>query len=84
MNSKQKKTLNSLYDNPVKKTIKWSDVERLIAALGGEVKQGGGSRVRILLGNTSINIHTPHPHNELKPYQVRSIRRLLNNEGITS
>ena len=82
MNSKQKKTFNSLFDSPVKKTIKWSDVERLITALGGEVKQGDGSRVRILLRDTSINIHSPHPQNELKPYQVRAIRTLLNNEGI--
>lgn len=82
MNNKQKKIFNSLFENPVKKTIKWTDVQGLISALGGEVKQGNGSRVRINLGESSLNIHSPHPHNELKPYQVRAIRTLLKNEGI--
>lgn len=82
MNSKQKNTLSSLFTNPVKKTIKWPDVEKLLTALGGEVRQGDGSRVRIILGDGSLNIHSPHPNNELKPYQVRAIRILLDNEGI--
>lgn len=82
MNSKQTKTLNSLFENPVKKSIKWPDVEKLLLALGGFVKQGDGSRIRITLGGSSLNIHTPHPKNELKPYQVRAIRTLLSNEGV--
>ena len=83
MNSKQQKTFNSLFDNPVKKTIKWIDVEKLIVSLEGEVRQGNGSRIRIVLGNGSLNIHSPHPQKELKPYQVRAIRELLSNQGIT-
>ena len=83
MNSKQKKTFKSLFDDPVKKTIKWMDVEKLIVSLDGEIRQGNGSRVRIALGDSSLNIHSPHPQKELKPYQVRAIRELFINEGIT-
>lgn len=83
MNSKQRKTLEQLFDSPVRNNIEWRDVERLIVGVGGEVLQGGGSRVRILVGKQSLNIHTPHPRKELKPYQVRAIRQLLEEQEIT-
>lgn len=83
MNSKQQKTFKCLFDNPVRKNIKWVDVERLIVGVGGQIKQGDGSRIRIVLGEYSLNIHTPHPHKELKPYQIRAIRQLLLEEGVT-
>jgi hypothetical protein len=66
--------------NPILKNIKWVDVKSLILSLDGIIKQGEGSRIRIVLGGISVNIHTPHPGNELKPYQVRVLIKLL--EGI--
>ena len=84
MNSKQQKIFSSLFDNPVKKNIKWSDIEKLIVGVGGQISQGDGSRVRIILGEQSLNIHTPHPQKELKPYQVRAIRKLFIDQGIKS
>ena len=82
MNSKQQKTLKSLFDDPVKKNIKWTDVEKLIVGVDGQIRQGEGSRIRIVLGEQSLNIHTPHPQKELKPYQVRAIRKLFIERGI--
>ena len=82
MNSKHQKTLKNLFDSPVKKNIKWLDVEKLIVGVGGQIWQGDGSRIRIVLGEQSLNIHTPHPRKELKPYQVRAIRKLLIDQGI--
>ncbi len=84
MNSKQQKIFSTLFDNPVKKNIKWSDIEKLIVGVGGQICQGDGSRVRIVLGEQSLNIHTPHPQKELKPYQVRAIRKLFIDQGIKS
>jgi len=80
MNKRQRKTLERILVNPVLKNIKWTDVKSFILSLEGIIKQGDGSRVRIVLGDISVNIHTPHPGNELKPYQIRAIRKLL--EGI--
>ncbi len=77
MNSKQKKALERIFTDPVLKNIKWTDVKTLVEALKGNIKQGNGSRVRIVLNERSLNIHTPHPGNELKPYQVRALRELL-------
>lgn len=81
MNKRQQKTLAEIYAQPIKRNLNWSKVVSLIEALGGKLEQGDGSRVRIVLGNQSLNIHTPHPGNELKPYQVRAIRALLQQQG---
>jgi hypothetical protein len=83
VNNKNQKTLKCIFEDPVKKSIKWSDVEKLIHAAGGTIYQGSGSRVRIVIGEVSLNIHTPHPQKELKPYQVRKLRELLIEGGIT-
>ncbi len=80
MNSNQQKTLKSLFDNPVMKNIKWTDVEKLIIGVQGRISQGDGSR--IVIGEQSLNIHTPHPHKELKPYQIRAIRKLFIEQGL--
>ena len=82
MNSKHQKILISIFSTPVKKNIKWSDVEKLIIAVDGEIKQGDGSRIRISVSNQSLNIHTPHPQKELKPYQVRALRKLFSDTCI--
>ena len=82
MNSKQTKTLERLFDNPVRNNINWVDVVSLILAVDGVIEQGNGSRVRLSIGEQSLNIHTPHPQKELKPYQVRAIRKLLSEQGI--
>lgn len=84
MNNKHRKTLTAIYSDPVKKNIKWSDVEKLIKAMNGSIEQRNGSRVRIVMMDVSLNIHTPHPGNELKPYQVRALRKLLIETGYKS
>lgn len=84
MNSKQKKTLANIFSTPVKTNIKWTAVESLIKSLGGTIDQGSGSRVRIVINDIALNIHTPHPGNELKPYQVRAIRKLFSETGVNN
>ncbi|RLA47782.1 MAG: hexulose-6-phosphate isomerase [Gammaproteobacteria bacterium] len=74
MNNRDRKTRLSIFENPVRKSIKWSDVEKLVLALEGTICQGNGSRIRIVVGGVSLNIHTPHPQKKLKPYQVRKLR----------
>jgi len=82
VNSKQKKILTCIFHDPVLKNIKWANVKSLIISLGGIVEQGNGSRIRIVFNDLSLNIHTPHPGNELKPYQVRAFRKLLKDQGL--
>ena len=82
MNRKQRTTLTDLFATPTKRNIRRSDVVSLIRALGGEVIEGSGSRVRFDLRGVSLNIHSPHPQPELRVYQVKAVREFLAQAGI--
>ncbi|MCK4818110.1 type II toxin-antitoxin system HicA family toxin [bacterium] len=83
MNTKQRKTLASIFKKPTPAGIEWRETASLIKALGGEIRYGDGSRVRIDLQGESVNIHSPHPQKELKRYAVRLVRELLIRTGDT-
>ena len=38
--------------------------------------------MRFDLGEVSLNIHSPHPGNELKRYQVQAVREFLVKAGV--
>jgi HicA toxin of bacterial toxin-antitoxin, len=82
MNKKQRNTYSALFAEPIRRNILWNDVVSLILALGGQVLQGNGSRVRFDLNDVSLNIHSPHPQKELKRYQVKAVREFLVNAGV--
>lgn len=82
MNSKQKKVLESIYKNPVQVNILWSDIERLFIALGAEISQAEGSRVRVKLNNQRAVFHRPHPQKTTDKGAVNSVRRFLENAGV--
>ncbi|MGK7939852.1 MAG: type II toxin-antitoxin system HicA family toxin [Crocosphaera sp.] len=77
MKKKQSKTYDVIFAEPIRSNILWDDVVTLIKALGGEVSQADGSRVRFDLKNLSLNIYASHPQKELKRYQVKAIREFL-------
>jgi len=81
MNTKQRRTLSAVFEKPTPAGIEWRSVASLIDALGGEIRYGDGSSVRIDLKGESINIHSPHPQKELKRYAVRLLRELLTRTG---
>ncbi|MCG9890847.1 MAG: type II toxin-antitoxin system HicA family toxin [Thermosynechococcaceae cyanobacterium MS004] len=82
MNKKQRNTYSALFAEPIRRNILWNDVVSLVLALGGQVLQGDGSRVRFDLNDVSLNIHSPHPQKELKRYQVKAVRDFLVNAGV--
>lgn len=59
-----------------------TDIEALVIALGGEVKEGDGSRVALRIGEAVKHAHRPHPGKEAKRYQVEEIRDWLKAQGI--
>ena len=61
MNSKQRKTLEAIFADPVRSGIPWADIESLFVALGAEITEGRGSRVRISLNGVLATFHRPHP-----------------------
>jgi len=64
LNSKQKKILESIFADPIRSGILWNDIEKILIALGAEISEGEGSRVRIYLNGVRAVFHRPHPKKE--------------------
>ena len=75
--TKRRKTLRALFAAPTRASIAFADIERLIVALGGEVRTGAGSRVVFELRGKRTYLHRPHPGREAKKYQVEEVREFL-------
>jgi HicA toxin of bacterial toxin-antitoxin, len=82
LNKKQRGTLEGLFTDPVRANIAWHDVESLLVALGAELAEGRGSRVRVALNGIRAVFHRPHPGNEVGKPTVRSLRGFLSEAGI--
>lgn len=82
LSGKSRKTLAAIFADPVPANIPWADVERLLRALGAELSQGRGSRVRIYLNGVRAVFHRPHPERETDRGAVKSIKRYLTEAGI--
>lgn len=64
MNKKNRQILKDIFENPVRSNIAWSDIEKLLIALGAELSEGRGSRIRIALNGVRAVFHRPHPRRE--------------------
>jgi hypothetical protein len=82
MNSKQKKTLAAVFANPVPGSIQWRYIESLLVAIGCQLIEGDGSRVRFNFNGAVASFHRPHPNKEAKRYQVREAREFLTQIGV--
>ncbi len=84
MNKKQRQALAKIFENPERSDIRWDDVESLFEALGAEISQGRGSRIRVVLGGVKAVFHRPHPEPAANKPTVRSVRRFLLEAGVNS
>ncbi|SPD72553.1 Toxin-antitoxin system, toxin component, HicA family [uncultured Desulfobacterium sp.] len=82
MNKKQRQTLNWILEKPERSDIAWSDIESLFIALGAEVSEGRGSRVRVALKDVKAVFHRPHPLRVTEKGAVKSVRRFLKEAGV--
>ena len=82
LNKKQKNTLKSIFENPVRSDVLWSDIENLLKAFGAELSEGRGSRIRIYLNGIRAVFHRPHPRNETDKGALKSMRRFLTAAGV--
>jgi len=51
-------------------------------ALGGDIREGSGSRVVFELAGARIYLHRPHPGKKAEKYQVEELRKWLIEKGI--
>lgn len=82
MNSRNTKTLSDIFKRPVPSDISWNDIESLLLALGGDISEGSGSRIRVKLKGERAVFHRPHPQKETDKGAVASVRRFLENAGV--
>jgi hypothetical protein len=83
VNSKNEKTLKAIFHEPIQAGLLWVDIENLFQALGAEITEGSGSRVRVKLNDVRAVFHRPHPQNTIDKGALRSVRRFLENAGVT-
>lgn len=77
MNRRHQNTLQAIFTDPVQSNIVWTDIESMLKALGAEISEGRGSRVRIALNGVRAVFHRPHPEKETDKGAVKSMRRFL-------
>ncbi len=82
MNNKQRQTLNKIYERPERSDIPWANIESLFVALGAEISEGKGSRVRVALSDIRAVFHRPHPDRVTNKGAVKSVKRFLQEAGV--
>lgn len=83
MNQKHRRTLEAVFEDPVRSNIPWRDIEAMLKAAGAEITEGAGSRIRVALNGVRAVFHRPHPQKETDKGAVRSVRRFLSEAGVT-
>lgn len=78
---KHQQTLKNVFEDPIKSNVKWVDIENMLIALGAELSEGSGSRIRIYLNNIRAVFHRPHPIKETDKGALKSMRRFLKEAG---
>ena len=82
MNNKHRQTLRKIFEKPERSDISWNDVEGLFVALGAEVTEGKGSRVRVALKDVRAVFHRSHLERVTNKGSVKSVRRFLIESGV--
>jgi hypothetical protein len=82
MPPKHRQTLEAVFAQPIRANIPWKDIEAMLTALGAELSEGRGSRVRIALNGVRAVFHRPHPRKETDKGAVASMRRFLVEAGV--
>ena len=81
--NKHDRTLAAVFSTPAPANVKWRDIEAMIRAKGGLVKEGKGSRVRIEINALRATFHRPHPSPDTDKGAVEDVRAFLIKAGVT-
>ena len=74
--------MQKIFEKPERSDILWKDIEGLFIALGAEVTEGRGSRVRVALNDIRAVFHRPHPDRVTNKGTIKSVRRFLIESGV--
>ncbi|NTW53970.1 MAG: type II toxin-antitoxin system HicA family toxin [Chlorobaculum sp.] len=79
---RHEKVPEQIFENPVRADVSWSEIESLLVALGADLSEGRGSRVRIVLNGVRAVFHRPHTRKETDRGALQSMRRFLQEAGV--
>lgn len=82
LSSKHQITLRAIFNQPIRSDVEWTQIESLLGALGAQMSEGRGSRVRLALNGVRAVFHRPHPQKETDKGALKSMRRFLQEAGI--
>jgi superfamily II DNA helicase RecQ len=82
MNSRHRKTLETIFSDPIRGSIEWRRIEALFLALGATKDEGAGASVTFILNGKRADFHRPHPNREALRYRVKAAREFLEKAGI--
>lgn len=82
LNTRNKSTLEAIFEQPTRADIRWNDVDRLLRALGAERVERKGSRVAFILNDRPMVLHRPHPGSEISKGMVETVRDGLSQSSI--
>ncbi len=77
MKAKHKRTLTSVFTDPISGNIEWSRIEALFLALGCQVIEGSGSSVTFERDGFRAYFYRPHPDKAALRYRVKDARKFL-------
>ncbi|GCE79523.1 type II toxin-antitoxin system HicA family toxin [Komagataeibacter oboediens] len=83
MKAKHRRTLELIFKRPVSGNVAWSDIEALFVSLGAEVSEREGSRIAVVLFGEIRVFHRPHPKPDTDKGAVASVRKWLEQNGVT-
>lgn len=83
MKSKHQKTLALIFSRPTPAGVKWPDVVGLFEELGATMTEREGSRVAVALFGQIKVMHRPHPSPDVDKGAVASIRKWLEDNGVS-
>jgi hypothetical protein len=82
LSSRHRATVAAIFAVPTRADVTWRSFVGLVAALGGLVQHGRGSRRRIKVGPRRANLHEPHPGATMPKGAVEDARDFLRSLGV--
>jgi HicA toxin of bacterial toxin-antitoxin, len=83
MKRAHRRTLEAIFAHPLSANIAWKDIEALFGGLGAEISEREGSRVAVVLFAEVRVFHRPHPSPQTDKGAVASVRKWLEQHGVT-
>ena len=83
LSKKHRATLEAIFCDPVRADVAWREIEALLEACGGQISEGQGSRVCVVLNGVCAVFHRPHPRKETDKRALKAVRRVLIEAEIT-